>query len=46
MTPLEAMKADLMSALYRAVVRPVLMDQLAKHKPAPWYQRFNRKESK
>jgi hypothetical protein len=46
MTPVEAMKQDLMNLLYRTVVRPVLMDQLAKHKPTPWYQRFNRKESK
>ena len=46
MTPVEAMKQDLMNLLYRTVVRPVLMDQLAKHKPTHWYQRFNRKESK
>ena len=46
MTPIEAMKQDLMDLLYRTFVRPVLMAHLAKHKPTPWYQRFNRKESK
>ena len=44
MTPVEAMKQDLMNLLYRTALRPVLMAQLAK--PTPWYQRFNRKESK
>lgn len=46
MTPVEAMKQDLMDHLYRTCVRPALMAQLAKHQPTPWYQRFNRKESK
>lgn len=44
--PADRMKQDLMNLLYRTCVRPVLMAQLAKHKPTPWYQRFNRKETK